>query len=107
MMVLVSACASEAGQVDESESFTCSPKDDELVGCCGAGTACTWSAPVGASCTDAFTSFCGHGAGWCEDSVCRSFCSPVDLPRCADGLAERHGPIAELGDADQCLCVPE
>jgi len=104
-LVLAGACTSETTQTDD-ESFACSPKDDEILGCCAAGASCTWAAPVSATCTDEFTSFCAHGLGWCEDSVCRTFCSPVSTPRCEPGLVEQHGAIAELGDADQCLCVP-
>lgn len=105
-LVLVSACTSDVGQ-SEAASPTCEPAKDELLGCCAAGASCTWTAPIGEFCTDEFTSFCGRGLGWCEDSVCRSFCSPVSSPRCPDGTVEHHAPIPDLGDADQCLCVPD
>jgi len=107
-MVLVGACTSDV-RVDPAASSAkdCRSEDDEILGCCRAGDACTFAAPVGGSCTDAFTSFCAHGLGWCEDTTCRAFCNPVATPRCDDGLVEQHGPIADLGDADQCLCVPQ
>jgi len=106
-MMLVGACATEVGQTDDNESFSCRPSDDEVLGCCAAGSSCTWAAPVGASCTDEFVPLCAHGLGWCGDSVCREFCSAVDLPRCGAGLAEHHETLGELGDADLCVCVPE
>ena len=105
-LVLSGACTSEVGRTDEESSSACDPSKDELIGCCAAGASCTWAAPTGSRCTDDYTSFCDHGLGWCEDSVCRVFCSPVSIPRCEAGLIEQHEPAPELGEADRCLCVP-
>lgn len=106
ILVLVGACASAAGQTDETSSSACNPREDELLGCCAAGNACTWAAPIGERCTDAFTSFCDHGLGWCDGGVCRDFCSPVELPRCQTG-AERFVTLDAEHDVSVCLCVPE
>lgn len=105
-LALVCGCATNDVRIDDVAAASCDPRDDELLGCCRAGTTCTWAAPVGERCTDEFTSFCDHGSGWCEAGVCRSFCSAVDMPRCEAGTSEQHSTNADLGDADQCLCVP-
>lgn len=77
---------------------------DALLGCRDAGDACTWCAPVGASCSDAFTPFCASGLAWCSESVCRPFCAVTSFPRCGAGLVERH---EKDGPRDVCVCAPE
>lgn len=82
---------------------------EQLRGCCDAGGSCTWFAPVEASCTSAFTSFCASGLAWCSDSVCRPFCAVASFPRCGAGLVEHHEavPGAKPGEpANVCVCVP-
>lgn len=101
LCVALAGCTEAEAQPEPRADPDCY-KTEQLRGCCDAGASCTWFAPAGASCTDAFTSFCGSGLAWCSSSVCRTFCAVTEYPRCSTGLVEHHERDA---GADICVCI--
>ncbi|HEY6178533.1 MAG TPA: hypothetical protein VIX73_28975 [Kofleriaceae bacterium] len=61
-------------------------------------------APIGAACSATESFWCSNYAGVCVLSVCRAWCSAVEVPRCAGNAHEAHD---DLGYGMACFCMPD
>lgn len=60
--------------------------------------------PIGAACEARESMWCANYGGMCFDSICRAWCSAVDVPRCA---AHSHEQLMDLGNGMACFCMPD
>lgn len=61
-------------------------------------------APIGSPCRAVESFWCASYMGVCFESICRAWCSAVDVPRCA---GDAHEQYEDLGNAMACFCMPD